>query len=97
MWYAALLGALVQIAGTLVGKVLLSLGIGYVAYKGLDASLAWAKSSVFANLAGLSPTTLQVLGVLQIGTAINILISALTARLVLKGMTGGALKAMVLK
>ena len=97
MWYAELLGALVQIAGTLVGKVLLSLGIGYVAYKGLDASLAWAKSSVFANLAGLSPTTLQVLGVLQIGTAINILISALTARLVLKGMTGGALKAMVLK
>ncbi len=97
MWYAALLGALIQIAGTLVGKVLLSLGIGYVAYKGLDTSLTWAKTELFSSLSSMNSVTLQVMGVLQVGTAINILISALSARLVLKGMTGGALKAMVYK
>jgi hypothetical protein len=97
MWYAALLGALLSIIGSLVGKVLVSLGIGYVTYKGLDTAITYAKAQIFASLGGLSPVTLQVLGLLQVGTAINILISALVVRMTLKGMTSGAVKAMTLK
>ena len=40
---AALWGALIEIAGTLVGKVLVSLGIGYAVYTGVDTSITWAK------------------------------------------------------
>ena len=75
MWYAAILGALVQLAGTLVGKALIALGIGFTVYKGVDTSISWAKTNVFASLSGLDPLTLQLLGVLQVGTAINILFS----------------------
>ena len=45
IFIAALLGGLIQAAGTLVGRVLLSLGFGYVSYTALDSSLSWIKSS----------------------------------------------------
>lgn len=92
MW-GALIGALVSVVGTFAGKALISLGIGYVAYKGIDVSIAYAKAQVFASLGGLSGVTLQLIGVLQIGTGVNILFSALVARLTFKGMVGGVMKA----
>ncbi|MGM9480323.1 DUF2523 family protein [Roseateles sp. NT4] len=39
LFLGALIGALISAAGTLVGRVLLSLGIGYASYSGIDAGL----------------------------------------------------------
>lgn len=97
LFVGALIGALVQAAGTLVGKVLLSLGIGYVVFTGLDTSLTWVRGTFFSTLTGLPAITLGVAGLLKIGTAANIIISALSARLVLNGLTGGALKRMMVR
>jgi len=93
----SLVGGLVQAAGTLVGRVLISLGIGYVAYQGLDTSLAWMRTQVAASVGGLPAQALAVLGALQVGSGVSVLISALSARMVLNGMTGGTIKKMVQK
>lgn len=97
LFIAALWGALIQIAGTLVGKVLISLGIGYVAYSGMDVSISWVRDLALSNLSALGADTVKVAGLLKIGTAVNILTSAMLARLALNGLTGGVLKKMVVK
>jgi energy-converting hydrogenase Eha subunit H len=93
----ALLGGLVQAAGTLVGKVLLSLGIGYVSYTGINLFFDSAKQQLFSAIASQAPVVLQLAGVLQIGTCVNILISAALAKLTLMGLTNGAITRMVTK
>lgn len=97
IFIAALLGGLVEAAGTLVGKVLISLGIGYAVFTGVDTSIAWAKDAVLAGIGGLPATAIQVAGLLKIGVCISMLFSAITMRLLLQGLTSGAIKRMVVK
>nr|WP_316644047.1 DUF2523 domain-containing protein [uncultured Roseateles sp.] len=97
LFIAALLGGLVSAAGTLVGKVLISLGIGYVVYTGVDFSLEWIKLMINASFAGLPPQTMQIMSTLKLGSFAAVLFSALAARLVLDGLTGGSIKRMVQK
>ncbi len=97
LFIAALLGALIQGAGTLVGRVLISLGIGYVTYTGIDLMLTTAKDQALSRLGGLGSTVVQLAGVLQVGTCINILASAFMARLLVKGLTDGKLTSMITK
>src|SRR5207245_8870182 len=94
---AAVWVALIQMAGTLVGKVLVSLGIGFVEYTALDASLNWLKATIAAQWSGIGADTLQVASTMRLGTGVSILISAIGARLVLDGMTAGKIKRMVVK
>jgi ABC-type phosphate transport system permease subunit len=95
LFIAALLGGLVQAAGTLVGKVLLSLGIGYVTYSGVDTSIAWVQGQFLTGLSGLPAVTVGLLGILKVGVIVSMLTSAITARLVLKGLTSGSITRMV--
>lgn len=97
VFIAALLGGLIEAAGTLVGRVLLSLGIGYVSYTALDTSLAWIKDQIAGAFGGLGGQTMAVLSACQLGGCIAIVLSAIGARLVLDGMTSGAVKKMVQK
>lgn len=95
----ALLGGLVQIAGSMVGSVLIALGISAVTYTGVSSLFDQIKVIAFSNMdlaasyAGLSGW----LGLLKVGTCMNILFSALAARLALKGLQGGAVKRWVTK
>jgi archaellum component FlaF (FlaF/FlaG flagellin family) len=93
----ALLGGLIQAAGTLVGKVLLSLGIVYVSYTGINTFFDTAKQTLFSNIAQQAPVAVQLAGVLQIGTCVNILVSAALAKLVMMGLTNGSLTRMITK
>lgn len=97
IFIAALLGGLIQAAGSLVGSVLISLGIGYVAYTGLDTSLDWLRSQIAASFTGFPAQSLAVLSALQVGSGLSVLMSALVARLVIDGLTSGTMKKMVLK
>jgi Protein of unknown function (DUF2523) len=94
---AWILGGLVQVAGTLVGKVLLSLGIGYAVYNGVDTSLAWAKGQFVSQLGGIPAKALQMAALAKVGVCVSMLVSALSTRLLMQGMTSGALKRMVVK
>lgn len=91
MW-GALVGALIQVMGTFVGKALISLGIGYFAYKGIDASVGFAKSHFFQSLGGINATAVQIFGAMKGGQCVTMLFSALIARLTFKGMVGGVMK-----
>ncbi|CAH0354786.1 DUF2523 domain-containing protein [Aquabacterium sp. CECT 9606] len=97
VFLSALVGALVSAVGTIVGRVLVSLGIAYVTYQGLNASLEWLKSQVASNMGSLPSEALQVLSALQVGAGLSVILSAFAARLVLSGLTSDSLKKMVLK
>jgi len=92
---ATLIGFLALSAASLTGRVLLALGIGFVAYTGIDIVLSTLLGDITTRIGGLPAFIIQVLGVVQLDRAIQLLFSALTARLVISGLTSGALKRMV--
>lgn len=94
---ASIIGGLAQAAGSLVGRVLVSAGIGYAVFSGLDTMLGFVKSFVLSHITALPVEVVQILSTLKFGVAINILASAYTARLIVQGVTGGALKKMIVK
>lgn len=97
LWVAALVGGLIQVAGTLVGKVLLSLGIGYAVFSGVDTSITFARDFVLARISAQSAQTVAVASTIQVGTFVSMICSALVTRLTLNGLTGGTIKKMVFK
>ena len=93
-----IVGALIQVAGTIVGRVLVSLGIGYAVFTGLDTSLDWAKAFVIERISATSAQTVAAASACKVGVCISIIFSALAMRLLLGGMqSGGVLRKFVHK
>ena len=84
-----LLGGLMSIAGSLVGRVLLALGIGYVTFKGFDITIGWLLTSIKGSLGAMSAETLNFLAFLWVDKAIGMLFSAYSAAVLVK-MAGSA-------
>jgi hypothetical protein len=100
IFIAALLGGLVSACASLVGRVLVALSIGYVTYTGVDILLGWITDQFQDAVTGAPVAVTQVLGLLQVDTCFSILMSAIAARLVIKGLTsaaGGSFTRMVVK
>lgn len=97
IFIAALLGGLVSAAASLTGRVLIALGIGYVSYTGISAGLGTLEAQVIANLQALPAQWITIAHLLQVDTSVSIMFSAVAARLVLAGLTSGALTRMVIK
>ena len=87
-----LLGGFLAIAPTLIGKILLALGIGVATYSGIDVSLGWLKSSAVSALVGLPPSVVGMLSLMRVGSCISMVFSAILIRLALDGVTNGVLK-----
>jgi len=81
-------------AGQIVAKVLLSLGIGYVSYTGLNALVTMNEGQVLALLSTLPPVAVQMIGVLKLGTCVKIMFSAMLMRIVLVGVNNDTLTKM---
>lgn len=86
-----LVGGLVNAVGAIVAKVLLALGIGFATYSGLGAFVDAFKTQFTTALSGLPPAAFQMMGVLQVGTCVNILASALVARMLVSGAMAGSI------
>lgn len=99
MFIAALIGALIQAASSMVGRVLVGLGVGLVVFGGVNSLLNLARDTAFGylNQAAAVAEIGRYMGLLQIGTCVNILFSALVIRLTLNGLTGDNLKKWVTK
>lgn len=97
VFLAAFGGMLLNLAGSLVGRVLVSLGVGLVAYSGLSTSLTWLKNMAVASAMGLPPEVLGMMSVLRVGSSISIIFSAILARLVINGLSGDTFKRWVTK
>lgn len=94
---AGLLTGLVQIVGTLVGRVLVSLGVALVTYAGMDFTVGYLKTQALAAIGGLPPEVVGMLSVLKVGVALNIIFSAFMVRLTIQGLTGDGIKKWVVK
>jgi len=97
IFLGALIGALISALGTLVGKILISLGIGYLVFSGVDTSIAWAKAYTISHISAAGGNVVLVAGALRVGSCISILTSALTTRLIINGLTSGTMRKMVVK
>jgi hypothetical protein len=80
----ALLGGLMTIAGSLVGRVLLALGLGYVTFKGFDLTVAWLLVQIKANFVGMPADVVSFLGWLWVDKAIGMIFSAYTVAMLAK-------------
>ncbi len=92
---AALLGGLAASAGSLAGRVLLSLGFGFVAYQGIDTLLNTLKALLLAQVTAMGAQAIQLLSLLKVGVAINMIFSAIAVRLIIQGLTSGIVKRLV--
>ncbi len=93
----ALGSLLLEIVGSMAGRVLLSLGIASVTYTGMNASLTFLKTQAVNALSGLGADVVQMLGVLKVGSCISIVFSAMLARLLINGVSSDTFKRWVHK
>ena len=96
VFIAALGGMLIHLVGTLAGRGLIGKGISVVSYSGLSVTTGWLKTSMISYLMALPPDLLGMLAYLKIGVVINIITSAISARMVINGING-SFKKWVLK
>lgn len=95
MWIAlawSIAGAFLSVVGTLAGRVLVALGIGFATYKGADVALSALMMQVKSAFAGVPGEISQFLAFMWVDKALSVLFSAYVAALGLKTAAGAALK-----
>lgn len=97
VFIAAIGGMLINIAASLVGRVLVALGMGIVTYTGINAALDALKTQAIQQFASLPPEVFGMLSVMKVGVAISIVTSAIAAKLLLDGLTSDTFKRWTLK
>lgn len=97
IFVAAIGGMLINLVGTLVGRVLVALGISVVTYTGLTATLDAIKADAISSFTALPPEMMAIIGLMKVGVCISIVTSAIAARMVINGLTGDTFKRWVHK
>ncbi|WP_211453007.1 DUF2523 domain-containing protein [Collimonas antrihumi] len=91
-----LLGGLAFVMGSLVGRVLLALGMSYVTYSGIDAINSNIVSTVQSNLSGVGADVVGMLSYLWLDKAVSMVLSSYAAAVAMK-VTAGSITKMVIK
>ncbi|MHA6848540.1 DUF2523 domain-containing protein [Ralstonia syzygii] len=97
---SAIVGFLAQACVSLVGRVLVALGIGFVTFTGVSVMLDGMKSLFLGYVAGASTlpwNVVGILGVLKVGVSMNMILTTLAVRASLAGLSGGSVRKMVQK
>lgn len=93
-----LLRGLLGIAPSIVATILARLGVAAITFTGITALVSSLDSTIFNSFSAVDATVLQLFGVLQIGTCFKILLSAITVKLTIKGLSGaGSIKKIVMR
>ena len=90
----AIVAGLASGAAQIVLKVLATLGFGYLTFVGIDLLVSQTSTQVFALFGQFPPLVQQLIGVLQIGTCMKVMFSAMVLRLSVLGINEGVLKRM---
>jgi hypothetical protein len=93
----SLLGGLLTICGSMVGRVLLALGLSYVTYTGFDTSINWLLDQIKSNFAAMPAQIVGFLTWLWVDKAISMVFAAYSAALVIKLGTSSKLTKLVRK
>lgn len=86
----ALGGALVTFAGSVVGRVLVALGMQVVVWYGMTAALEFFYDIVIDNVNNLGATAMQVFGLLRLDQCMAILVGAGATKHLLLGSVADA-------
>jgi hypothetical protein len=70
----------------IVKMALKALGIGVIAYIGINLVIGEAKDYVLANVGNAAPAIQMILGLAKIDVAVNMYFAAITTRMVLTGL-----------
>ena len=89
---AMIWGAFLRAIPGIVAQILISLGIASITYAGMDIAIDQFKGNALSALGGLPPEVLGMLAYMKVGQAINIIFSAMLARMTYNGMKSGAVK-----
>lgn len=84
-------------AGSIAGRVLLSLGFGFVTYEGFNVGIGWLHDQIVANFASMPTDALNFLAWLWVDKAIGLLFSAYSAAVLIKMAGGTSLTKLVSK
>ncbi len=79
----ALASAIGFILARLITRFLAGLGVGYIAYSGLEALVQSINDFIIQSLGSVPAEVFQALDVMQVFTAINLILSAQFARITL--------------
>jgi len=82
LWYFGL-----SIAGSLAKKVLIGLGFGLITFAGTKIALQWFLDGFLDRFNSLPDDLGTALSLLGIGNAVSIIISAITIRMVMNGLS----------
>jgi len=96
-WIASFGGVLFIVADYFIGRLLILFGVGMISYAGISTSLDWLVNRMLEALGNTPNNVLSLLSYMQIGTCINIIITAIMTKMAIKGMTGDTAKRWVLK
>jgi cell division protein FtsX len=97
VFIAAIGGMLINLVGTLVGRVLIALGMSVITYTGMSASLDMLKSQAVSSFTALPPEVFSMLAAMKVGVSISIVTSAIAARMLLDGLQSDTFKRWALK
>jgi hypothetical protein len=81
---ASLLGGLATVCGSLVGRVLLALGMGFVTYKGMNTGINWCLDQIKTNMSAMPPEIVNFFAWLWVDKAISMVFAAYTAAALIK-------------
>lgn len=92
-----LLGGLITIAGTMVGRVLIALGMGYATFRGFQVTVDWLLSQIKGNVGAMPTEVISFLGYLWVDRAIGMIFSAYSAAILVKLAGKTAITKLVMK
>lgn len=91
-----LIAALTQVVGSLVGRILVALGIQYVTYSGFDLILSQIVDQAI-SFDGIPGAIAHYIGFFRITEVVSIITGAITARFTINGLRNGAITSMMVK
>ncbi len=93
---SVLLGGLLRVAGSMVGRVLLALGFGFVEYTGISYLIDQAKTTALSLFGGVGTSMLaEWAGFLRLDQHVSIVISAIGVKVLLNSLGGDKIRRLV--
>lgn len=87
---ASIIGALVQAAGSLVGRVMIALGLGFASYVGFNALVGTITGQITGLISDFGSSDLVGwAGFFQIDKHFSMVLSAITVKITLNGLQDG--------
>ncbi|MBP7645150.1 MAG: DUF2523 domain-containing protein [Comamonas sp.] len=88
---ASIWGGFLAIVQSIVGRVLLALGMGVITYYGFGSVINDLTSMGRLSLTSLPNELKQIFGLMRIGEIFSLYVSTVTIKLLYNGVTGGSI------